>query len=163
MSPHPLLAVGLLILCLIVAVALAAAGRAVILAVTHHGRHEHCERAGEAEAKAFVAELRGLPAPGLDIYTDRNVWLPRTLPAAEPGPPVVADITDADRPARVPPSCSCGSYAHWQRDHDAAAAQVVAFRPEPETTLDAAESTFVRALLALPLGRVHEAFEGARQ
>lgn len=48
----------------------------------------------KAQREAAYDTLRELPAPGMTIYTDRNVWLPRTPQLAEPGPPIVASLTD---------------------------------------------------------------------
>ena len=45
------------------------------------GRHELREQAAEREADDFITDLRGLPRPGLDMYSDQTVHLP--VPPAE--------------------------------------------------------------------------------
>ena len=89
MIPHPLLAAALLTLALAVAFVVGAAARALILAATRHGRHVREFDRDLDQACGYEAgsgELRELPAPGETIYTDHNVWLPRTPQTSPAGP-----------------------------------------------------------------------------
>ena len=177
--------VVLLILALAAAVVIAYLILTWAAAALHHGRHEQREQAAEAEAKAFVAELRGQPAPGKTIYTDQNVWLPRTpqllTPSRQPteaeldewkarwlaaqGGPVEVlddedDLYDLCAGCRGHNHCdgaveTCCCTCGWGEDWDEEDENE---EPDPFHTPAPDEDSFVSALMSLPVEDIDLAF-----
>lgn len=156
---YALLAAALLTL----ALAAGIATRALILAWTRTPRHAR-QAAIDAEARAHVSALRGEATIRDDIYAQpyRLPWTPRAErlatdtdvrtfahPPAEPGPPIVASVTDA-RPSRVPD----GFLVYTGGDLSPALAERLA----SDTDVRNATPTFAERLLSCDLAAIDDMF-----